>query len=336
MLAFKLENFADTLSIDKLADLYEPITEQRLTVKDTGINYRVINHWDNKGLIRFGRNSKEGNRKFSFVDFIWIKVVNELRSFGVQLPLIKKIADDVYEPVPVLDMMDGLANNIDSLKDFNGEGKEEFLKFLKSGAYKSIAKDEVDPDFNYLQVLIVEALASNNLVSLIVFDDGEWFPYIKSKEQNYPQEWIRKKESRSQVRISLSEIIYRYIVLDAFKEYSNMFNLFNTKESTLLNHIREGGYKKIYVLFKSKKREPVEFLKGKTVLAELAEIIREGEYKEFILTDKKGKEFRIKENSAEEDAAQLKEREKIFEEFAPMIAEHKVRYGKSKKSKSKK
>lgn len=333
MLAFKLENFADTLSIDKLADLYEPITEQRLTVKDTGINYRVINHWDNKGLIRFGRNSKEGNRKFSFVDFIWIKVVNELRSFGVQLPLIKKIADDVYEPLPVLDMMDSLAKNIDAMKGIIGEGKEEFIEYLKSGQYKTISADEVDQNANYLQVLIVEALASNNMVSLIVFDDGEWFPYIKNKEHNYPEELIRKKESRSQVRISLSEIIYRYVVLDAFKEYSEIFKLFNTGESGLLNHIREGDYKKILVLFKSKKRDVIEIKKSKTALAEVAEIIREGEYKEFILTDKKGKEFRIRENSPHEDAAQLKERERIFAEFAPAVAERKTKYRKNRKAK---
>jgi|GEM_PF-880447 len=333
MLAFKLENFADTLSIDKLTDLYDPITEQRLTVRDTGINYRVINHWDNKGLIRFGRKSKEGNRKFSFVDFIWIKVVNELRSFGVQLPVIKKMADDVYEPLPVLEMMDGLAKNIDSVKGLIGKGQEEFLAYLKSGEYKSIPTDEIDPGFNYLQVLIVEALASNNLVSLIVFDDGEWFPYIKSKEHNYPEEWIKKKESRSQVRISLSEIIYRYVVLDAFKEYSEVFNLFNSKESSLLNHIREGDYKKIYVLFKSKRREPFEIKKGKTALAEITEIIREGTYREFILTDRKGQEFRIKENTPKEDAVQLKEREKVFAEFAPVITDRKAQNRKSKKSK---
>src|SRR4051812_8400688 len=111
MLSFKLENFVDTRSLDKLADLYELITDKRLRVKDTGINYRVINHWDNKGLIRFGRNSKEGDRKFSFADFIWIKVVNELRSFGVQLPIIKKLADDVYAPIPMMELMDSLAKN---------------------------------------------------------------------------------------------------------------------------------------------------------------------------------------------------------------------------------
>jgi hypothetical protein len=333
MLSFKLENFVDTRSLDKLADLYELITDKRLRVKDTGINYRVINHWDNKGLIRFGRNSKEGDRKFSFADFIWIKVVNELRSFGVQLPIIKKLADDVYAPIPMMELMDSLAKNTNTLSNYKGDDKDLFMAFLKSGDYRKIPKDEMAPQFNYLQILVIEAIAARNLVSLIVFDDGEWFPYIKSHEHNYPEELLNKKESRSQVRISLSETVYRYIVLDTFQQYTDIFGLFNTMEGRLLTHIKEGDFKNISVKFKSKKREPVEIKKNKTTLITITEIIREGEYKEIILIDKKGAEFKIRENTPKEEALQLKEREKAFAEFAPIIREHKAKYGKSKKLK---
>ena len=52
--------------------------------KDTGINYRVINHWDEKGIIRFGRENKEHNQSSVLLIFIWIKIVDELRSFGVE------------------------------------------------------------------------------------------------------------------------------------------------------------------------------------------------------------------------------------------------------------
>ena len=336
MLAFKLENFVDTRSLDKLADLHEQVNEKRLTVKDTGINYRVINHWDNMGLIRFGRNSKEGNRKFSFVDFIWIKVVNELRSFGVQLPVIKKIAKEIYEPLPMTEIMDTLAQNTQVLKSYKGEDKKEFMEFLKSGEYRSDAFKATEQEFNYLQILVIEAIAASNLVSLIVFDDGDWFPYVKSQEHNYPKDLITKKEIRSQVRISLTEIVYRYIVLDAFKDYSDVFGLFNSTEARLLTLIKEGDYKKVFVLFKSKKRAPIEILKSKGALAEITNLIREGEYREFILTDKKGKEFRIRGTDPEEEAAQLKEREEAFAEFAPVIGEHRGKYGKTKNVKSKK
>jgi len=334
MLSFKLENFVDTRSLDRLADLYELITEKKFMVKDTGINYRVINHWDAKGLIHFGRNSKEGNRRFSFADFVWIKVVDELRSFGVQLSVIKKLADDVYESIPMPEIMDSVAKNPDVLRHFTGADKDQLAAFLKSGEYKNIALDKMPQEFNYLQILVVEAIAAKNLVSLIVFDDGEWFPYIKSQEHNYPEELISKKESRSQVRISLSEIVYRYIVLDTFQQYSDVFGLFNSREARLLTHIKEGDYKKISVSFKSKKRGPIEIKKNKNALTQVAEIIRNTEYREFILTDKKGNEISIRESTPKEEAVELKKRERAFADFAPIIEEHKAKSRKSKTTKS--
>ena len=65
MISVKLEEFIDTKSLDKVAELYEVLNEERLSAKDTGVNYRVINHWDEKGIIRFTRNNKESNRKYS-------------------------------------------------------------------------------------------------------------------------------------------------------------------------------------------------------------------------------------------------------------------------------
>ncbi len=330
MLAFKLENFIDTHSLDRLADLYELINEKRLTVKDTGINYRMINHWDTMGIIRFGRNHKEGNRKFSFADYIWIKVVNELRSFGVKLPIIKSMAQDIYAPIPMKEIMHNFAQHTGALAAYHGKDKAELMKFIKSGAYQTVDLENTAMELNYMQVLMMEAIGINNLVSLIVFEDGEWFPYIKSQEMHYPKELLAKKEMRSQVRISISDIVYRYILEDSLREYRQALQLFDARETKLINLVQAGDYKQVHVFFKSKNREALEIKKSKTALAELVNIIREKDYREFILTDKKGKEARIKAEP-EENPALLKEREDIFANLDTIVAESKLKLVKSKK-----
>ena len=321
MLAFKLENFIDTHSLDRLADLYDQMNEKRLTVKDTGINYRMINHWDTMDIIHFGRNNKEGNRKFSFADFIWIKVVNELRSFGVKLPVIKKIAQEIYEPIPLKEIMHSFAQHSQALDQYYGKNKAELLKFIKSGAYKT-ADLRSDQELNYMQVLMIEAIGIGNLVSLIVFDDGEWFPYIKSQEPHYPKELLAKKEMRSQIRISITDIIYRFIVEDALKEYCQIFQLFDSKEDKLISDIKAGDYKQLDIRFKSKERESIEIKRSKTALTDLVNIIREKDYKEIILTDKMGKEFRVKAEP-EDTPTLLKQREEIFANMDAISAESK-------------
>ena len=302
MIGLKLEEFIDTKSLDKLAQLFEVLNEQRLTVKDTGVNYRVINHWDEKGIIRFSRAGEAGNRKFSFIDFIWIKVVNELRSFGVKLPVIQKIAADIYEPLPMKDLFDSLSHNIEALEkiDIEAEDKEGYLEFLKSGEYKTADFGELDFKFTYLHILIAEAIATRNSVSLIVFNDGEWFPFLKPNEHLYPKELLHKKEFSSQVRVNITELIFKFIIEDCLIEYFTDLHLFSAQERKLLGYVKEGNYKKIVVLFKSKRNEPLEIAKSKKAQEDILNIIRENEYREFILIDKKGKEFRIREERQED------------------------------------
>jgi hypothetical protein len=52
--------------------------------------------------------------------------------------------------------------------------KERLVDFIKFG--KEARKDlKENIDFNYLQALIIEAIAEANLVSLIIFEDGEFY-----------------------------------------------------------------------------------------------------------------------------------------------------------------
>lgn len=317
MIAIKLEEFIDTKSLDKIAELYELLNEEKLSAKDTGVNYRVISHWDDKGIIRFSRENEEANRKFSFVDFIWIKVVNELRSFGIQIPVIKKIADGVYEPLPMKEMIMHFADCMDEMvKDFESEEKEEFLNFFKSGEYKTADFDELPFKFNFLHILIAEAIATRKSVSLIVFNDGEWFPFIKENEHLYPKELLYKKEFHSQVRVNITDLIFKFIVEDYLIEYLDGLHLFTPQERRLLYYIKEEDYKKVFVIFKSKKQEPLEIVKSKTAQEELIRILREKEYREFILIDKKNNEFRIREGESEKEKP-AKERKILIENKRP-------------------
>jgi DNA-binding transcriptional MerR regulator len=76
--------------------LHKLIREKRYTVKDTDISSRVINHWDDKGLLPDGVQVEEEKwRKFSFVEIVWLEVVKTLRGFGLSLDAIKKVKDQI-------------------------------------------------------------------------------------------------------------------------------------------------------------------------------------------------------------------------------------------------
>lgn len=74
----------------KSARFFSFLSEKQFTIKDTGIKYRVINHWSTQGLLQDSRTEHEaGWRKFSFIDVAWIQILLELRTFGLSLDKIK-------------------------------------------------------------------------------------------------------------------------------------------------------------------------------------------------------------------------------------------------------
>ena len=299
MISLRLEEFIDTKNLNKIADLFELLNQRELSVKNLGVHPRVITSWDAEKIVRLTRNGEAGKRKFSFVDFVWVKIVNDLRSFGIKLAVIQKIADEIYNPLPVKEVFDLASNHVDVLDGLQGESTQGFIDFIKSGEYKKVDYDSLikDYNFNYIQVLVVQAIISRNAVSIIVFKDNEWFPYIKDNEHLYPKELLHKKEFSSQVRVNITELLFTFITEDFLAKYLNGLTLFTPQEKKLISYVKEGNYKKIVVLFKSKKQVPLEVVKSKKALREILEVLRENDYREFIVIDKKNKEFRIRDEA---------------------------------------
>jgi hypothetical protein len=103
------------------------------------------------------------------------------------------------------------------------------------------------------------------------------------------------------MKSELKDIEKKYLgKLICLIDYFTDLHLFSAQERKLLGYVKEGNYKKIVVLFKSKRNEPLEIAKSKTTQVDILNIIRENEYREFILIDKKGKEFRIREERQED------------------------------------
>lgn len=88
---------ADTLAfIDK-------INQTIIRPVDVPLTSRIINHWHEKGVFPFKRESGKW-REFCLVDYIWVLFVKRLRNLGVALPNVLKIKEqcfDVIRPVGI-------------------------------------------------------------------------------------------------------------------------------------------------------------------------------------------------------------------------------------------
>jgi len=95
---------SDDFDLDYMHYLYDESTKklrERLSVRsfavgNTGVAYRVINHWEQKGLLP-KRDAEEGWRKFNFVELVWLKTIIRLRKLGFPIPNIVRVKNGVME-----------------------------------------------------------------------------------------------------------------------------------------------------------------------------------------------------------------------------------------------
>jgi len=59
--------------------------------------YRVLSHWDSKGLIECERESMDGWRKFNLVEALWVSVIQKLRHLNTSLENIGHLKEDFFE-----------------------------------------------------------------------------------------------------------------------------------------------------------------------------------------------------------------------------------------------
>jgi DNA-binding transcriptional MerR regulator len=112
------------------------LNEKRHRLKNKDVTHRVLNHWEELGLLTCQRETGKRWRKYSIMDLIWVRIMSELRKFGFPLAGMKKV--------------------------------KESLGFLKDTSE--------DSDFPFLEFYITQAISTKIPVFLVVFQNGDSEP----------------------------------------------------------------------------------------------------------------------------------------------------------------
>lgn len=80
--------------------LMELIIEKKFSIKETGLNYREISYWSQKGLIDHVRDNQGKWHTFSFIELIEIKIYAELRKVGFSLNKLLKVKQKLLSRYP--------------------------------------------------------------------------------------------------------------------------------------------------------------------------------------------------------------------------------------------
>ena len=83
-------------NFDKAIYLQQKLNERVFSKTEIDVVYSDFTNWERNGLLDISDNTKKGShKKLSYVDYVWVSIVKELRSFGFTYDEIKLVKKDM-------------------------------------------------------------------------------------------------------------------------------------------------------------------------------------------------------------------------------------------------
>jgi DNA-binding transcriptional MerR regulator len=120
---------------DHLLSVFTQFSSRYLHIGQLGIERNTLINWEKGGLIPYERGAK-GWRKFSFLEAVWIKILQELRTLGMSTETIRVVKESLWK-----------------------EGKDSFFNLLLESVQQSATNGSIDKEL----VKQIEALGTEEL-----------------------------------------------------------------------------------------------------------------------------------------------------------------------------
>lgn len=290
----------DAVGVVEYMDRY---TTRRFYIGDTGINRKTLNDWENNGLLPY-EYTGDGWRKFSFVEWVWLECIIELRQLGVSLEKIKDLKKLLFDL------------NVD---EFIGSTKERFSVYegkidQKETVLAAFDNTELTPEIKkqfvqrtqlsyflpYLLFLVINepnlclGYNNHNFCTFFVLGGVEQ----DMKESN--EAVISKLVDDSFVVLNLRKIVNNIFQKPDLRHHDDfILDFLSPKEKAILDEIRNTNAKEILITFDNESN-PTHIKVNrnrisKETLNKVARYLKKGNYQTVEFTTRDGQLIKYEE-----------------------------------------
>lgn len=234
----------------------EKIIERIFTVGDAELSRRVLRHWIKADLLPYQEEETIGWRKFSLIEFAWLKAMQKMRSLGISIEKIKKLKNELFDfDLTLLDKLESAT----ALK-FSSESPVTTAMKNIIATLKEEIKDEEswkrfkeDIQLSTFSCLISTVVLYDAHICFVINESGSMVLELSSvypENKSVNEEKIASLSEDSFILINIRKIIH-----DIFKNNSASFDsgymiaMMNPKEKNILDHIRSGGFSELLFRF---------------------------------------------------------------------------------------
>jgi hypothetical protein len=279
------ENKLDILQFkgkfDQALVLYNKFNERVFSKTEIDVVYSDFTNWERNELIDISHKVKKGgHKKLSYVDYVWVSIVKELRGFGFSYDEIKAVKVFLFT---------NLVHDKEALKELKNH--KEYISRKSEGQLDNLDQldvNQTDFDVSILEFLMINVMFfaqqtvlqcfKNQLEIVIPFSIN----LIKDYEQVKATDVFANYINKSHVCVSLTDIM-SYFIKGGEKSFETGFpHVLSQQEHDVLKAIRHNyqDLKSVNIRFKDNKPQLLEIKMMKKVQVEsrILELIKSGEY----------------------------------------------------------
>jgi len=238
--------------VDDYPGLTAAMNEPQFTIKDLCVAARDATYWDKKGILPELKGTKTTRRKYNLKQAVWIKLIQQLRSFDVSLKQIKKIKDNLIKTglsIKELFQSEDINKIVESLAEKDGN-LEAYQNLLADPTFLDKMESE---HIDMFEISIKYAIIFRRDISYIALSDGDCIPYVFDKHEQLKKTF------------PVFELLMKspHIVLSISQAYSQLIQEWNEKKWFDNISIVSSDEKKILRLIRDKSTRELTIIKNK-------------------------------------------------------------------------
>lgn len=284
----QLKEYLGADILGKVVEVYEHLRLPLFRKKDIGFNAGYLKFWAEKKVL-----PESGNKagRLTFADFIWVKIITQLKDFGVLTEIMAKLRAALYQTVKINGLFNDFKERINKL-NASKEDKAVLLKLLEA---ETLGKN-IDTGVTVLELLILTCILRRKSLAIGVLLDGSFLIIDRENESKYSPENLELLYNTPFVQISISQILSSYLKSDIGVQTVPDLQLLTGAENKLYHAIKTGDYETITIRFKDKKIKTLELKKSISTNRKIIDVLSEGEFAEVVVKKHNGDISRIEQN----------------------------------------
>ncbi|MBC8474890.1 MAG: MerR family transcriptional regulator [Bacteroidetes bacterium] len=277
--------------------LIDAMNTPQFTIKDLGVNARDATYWSKKEILPELQGTTTTRRKYTLKQALWIKLIQQLRTFDISLRQIKKIKDHVL--MKGFNVKEALQDEymnliVEQLAKESGKLEEYKARMKDPSFLKELEKERID----IFEVMVLSTIVFRRDVSYIVTVEGVCLPYVFDKHdtltKNHPE--FESEMKKPHIVLSLSQAYSQLIQEWSEKKWFNEVSIVSTDEKKILGLIRDKSTEELRIMKNNGEVDRVILINKKSINAieEFANHIVRNGYQTITISTRQGKPVHFK------------------------------------------